>query len=296
MNYNQLLNHTLTISEFGFGASPFGNIYNQKLCDNEVRLCVETALENGINYFDVAPYYGKGLAQKRLAKALGKNSQKIILSTKVGRYGHNSFNFSDENIIQSIHHSLELFSRDYLDIVFCHDIEFVDSNIILNSALPTLKKLKQQGKIRAIGISGYPLPLLYSIAKQFPLDIILSYSQLTLINQNLKSYSQKFHDLNVNVINASPFDMGLLTQSNCPAWHPASQELKNKITTLLEKCTQNQIKIEKSAFQYSLNTNNAQSHLTGIGSHKQLKQCLQWYYEKKDSSAIDIIIKLFNDL
>ena len=79
MNYNQLLNHDLTISEFGFGASPFGNIYNQKLHDDDVQLCVETALENGINYFDVAPYYGKGLAEKRLAKALGKNSQKTLM-------------------------------------------------------------------------------------------------------------------------------------------------------------------------------------------------------------------------
>tara|TARA_Y100001968_G_scaffold80971_1_gene72079 strand:+ start:815 stop:1708 length:894 start_codon:yes stop_codon:yes gene_type:complete len=296
MIYNTLDNTDISISEFGFGASPLGNIFNNPISDNEAQRCIKTAIDNGINYFDVAPYYGNGLAEKRLATLLGKEAKKIILSTKVGRYGKNKFDFSTNKIDESIHHSLKLFSREHLDIVFCHDIEFVDSKTILETALPHLIKLKKKGMIQAIGISGYPLDILYNIAKQFPIDLILSYSQYTLINQSLKTYQKKFQKLGINSINASPFDMGLLTQHNCPTWHPASKALQKKIKILANNYHKKGISLEKVAFQYTLSYKQALSHLIGIGSHQELEQCINWYKTPLDSFQKNNIQTIINEL
>jgi len=295
MIYNSLNNTNITISEFGFGASPFGNIYNKPISDEEAYQCIKLAIENGINYFDVAPYYGQGIAEQKLAKALGKQAKEIILSTKVGRYGKQDFDFSAKKIEQSIQYSLQLFSREYLDIVFCHDIEFVDSKTILSIALPTLLKLKEKGLIKAIGISGYPLKTLYNTAQQFPLDIILTYSQYTLINQTLKSYEQKFQQLGIDIINASPFDMGLLTTKNCPKWHPATESIKKEVKHLLNECQKKTISLEKLAFQYSLAYKFPLSHLTGIGSLTDLKQCLKWYQTSLDTPSLNTIKTLLHN-
>ena len=295
MIYNSLNNTDIAISEFGFGASPFGNIYTKPISNNEAHQCIKLAIDNGINYFDVAPYYGQGIAEQKLAKALGKQTKNIILSTKIGRYGKQDFDFSAEKIKQSIHNSLQLFSRDYLDMVFCHDIEFIDSKTILTIALPTLAKLKEKGLVKAIGISGYPLDILYNIAQQFPFDIILTYSQYTLINQTLKSYEKKFQKLGIDIINASPFDMGLLTNSNCPTWHPAPKTIKNKVKNLLNECHKKAISLEKLAFQYSLSYKFPLSHLTGIGSITDLQQCLKWYQSSLNTHNLNTIKELLHN-
>ena len=138
MKKNCLGKTGIYVSQLGFGASPFGNIYNTKVNQKSANSMIEIAIENGINYFDVAPYYGLGLAEEKLGKALPKNTNNLIISTKVGRYGVNEFDFSIKKIKESVTTSLKRLKRDYIDILICHDIEFVDKKIILDQALPYL--------------------------------------------------------------------------------------------------------------------------------------------------------------
>jgi len=289
MKYYKLTNSDTKLSEFGFGASPFGDIFTNTVSDNDAKQCIDLALDHGITYFDVAPYYGKGLAETRLAQALGKLSTQVFLSTKVGRYDLNQFDFSPEKIKQSITNSLKLFNRNDLDIVYCHDIEFVPMSLIINSALPTLKSLQKQGLIKHIGISGLPLETLYQCASQVPLDIILTYTHHTLIDQTLKDYEAKFKNSNVDIINASPFAMGLLTTNNCPTWHPAPKQIQEQISNFGVTLKAQGISLEKSAFQYALSYSMPKSHLIGISSLSELKTCLHWYNEKKDTALINDI-------
>ena len=276
MKKNRLGKTGIYVSQLGFGASPFGNIYNTKVSQNTANLMIDIAIDKGINYFDVAPYYGLGLAEEKLGKALPKNTNNLVISTKVGRYGLNEFDFSIKRLKASVETSLKRLNRDYLDILICHDIEFVDKQIILNEAIPFLEKLKKEGLIRAIGISGLPLSVLKEIATKSEIDVILSYCKYTLLDQSLLSLESFIKEKNIGLINASPFAMGLLTQNNCPQWHPFKKEKKSKVDQLKKEAQANKKTIEQAAFEYASRCPITNSTLTGFSEVDELKKTISW--------------------
>ena len=276
MKKNRLGKTGIYVSQLGFGASPFGNIYNTKVSQKTANLMINMAIDEGINYFDVAPYYGLGLAEEKLGKALPKNTNNLVISTKVGRYGLNEFDFSIKRLKASVETSLKRLNRDYLDILICHDIEFVDKQIILDQALPFLEKLKKEGVIRAIGISGLPLSVLKEVATKSDVDVILSYCKYTLLDQSLLSLESFIKEKNIGLINASPFAMGLLTQHNCPDWHPFKKENKHKLDQLKKEARDNKKTIEQAAFEYASRCPIANSTLAGFSNIDELKTTISW--------------------
>lgn len=276
MKKNSLGKTGIYVSQIGFGASPFGNIYNDKVNQKTANSMIEIAIDNGINYFDVAPYYGLGLAEEKLGKALPKNTNNLIISTKVGRYGVNEFDFSIKKIKESVETSLKRLKRDYIDILICHDIEFVDKKIILDQALPYLNTLKNQGIIRAIGISGFPLSALSEVASCSNIDIILSYCKYTLLDQSLLSIKPLIKENNIGLINASPYAMGLLTQNNCPEWHPFKKEKIKQVEQLKKEACDKKKTIEQLAFEYASKCPIANTTLTGFSNISELKKTISW--------------------
>src|SRR5580700_5395102 len=124
MDYATLGRSGLRVSKLGFGASPLGNEFGET-DPAEGERAVHCAVDLGINYFDVAPYYGRTLAETWLGAALAGRRDKVVLSTKCGRYDVNQFDFSAARIRASIDESLRRLRTDYLDILLAHDIEFV---------------------------------------------------------------------------------------------------------------------------------------------------------------------------
>ncbi|RAP29542.1 hypothetical protein DID76_03915 [Candidatus Marinamargulisbacteria bacterium SCGC AG-414-C22] len=265
-------------------------MYNQPVSQKEAQHIVNYALDNGINYIDVAPYYGKTRAETLLGNCLPKNRKSVILSTKVGRYDTHEFDFSATRTKRSIQESLTRLQTDYIDIIFCHDIEFADHDILMSETIPTLAKLKQAGVINHIGISGYPLPLLTKTATHPDISIVLSYGHYNIVNTTLQDHLPTFHNANVDVINASPFCMGLLTKNNCPSWHPYpnKQLLHTKIQTLYKKG----IHVTKTAFQFAYHNSNAITTLVGINQLTDLKECLSWISEPPTTQTVSEIQSL----
>jgi aryl-alcohol dehydrogenase-like predicted oxidoreductase len=104
-----------------------------------------------------------------------------------------------------------------------------DDNIL--EGLRTLAELRESGKVRKIGIAGYPLPTLLRLAllareNGLTLDIVQTYAQETIVNPGLTSgYLAAFEEAGVReVTNAAPLAMGILTTSGGPEWHPARDE------------------------------------------------------------------------
>ena len=83
----------------------------------------------------------------------------IVVATKVGRYGNGVFDFSAERIATSIKESLSRLQLEYVDLLQCHDIEFGSLDQIVEETLPAMVKLKEQGVVRKIGITGLPLKI-----------------------------------------------------------------------------------------------------------------------------------------
>ncbi|PVU96191.1 hypothetical protein BB561_001350 [Smittium simulii] len=232
----------LPLPKLALGAGVFAGVYDA-FTEDTVLETIQTAFDKGINMIDTSPYYNDSeiIVGAALKKLQVKRSDYYI-STKLGRYGYKKadFDYSKERVRSSVASSLERLNTDYLDFVCCHDVEFVDINHIINETLPELFKLKAEGAVKNVGISGYPLDVLLKIAelqnqKGQPLDHVLSYCHANLHNQQAVAMISKLKLQNVKyVFMASPLSMGLLRTENVHSWHPASPELISAVNTCKE--------------------------------------------------------------
>src|SRR5437762_1809172 len=162
-----------------FGASSLGQEF-RKVDLNEALRSVHVALDAGMSFIDTSPFYGRGMSEVLLGTALrGIPRDKYLLGTKLGRYDVAHFDFSARRVVESVDVSLHRMGVEYLDIMLCHDIEFVDMKQIVDETLPALRKVQQQGKVRFVGVSGYPMKIFRYVLDRTGLDIVLSYNHYT---------------------------------------------------------------------------------------------------------------------
>ncbi|KAH8498650.1 hypothetical protein H0E87_017544 [Populus deltoides] len=267
-------NTGLKLSCVGFGASPLGSVFGP-VSEHDAISSVREAFRLGINFFDTSPYYGGTLSEKMLGqglKALGVPRNQYIVSTKCGRYVE-GFDFSAERVTKSIDESLARLQLDYVDILQCHDIEFGSLDQIVNETIPALRKLKEAGKIRFIGITGLPLGVFTYVLDRVPpgtVDVILSYCRYSINDSTLADLLPYLKSKGVGVISASPLAMGLLTENGPPEWHPASPELKSACEAAAAFCKEKGKNISKIAMQYSLSNKDISSVLVGMNSVRQV--------------------------
>src|SRR5262249_11726738 len=166
MKYRPLGRTGLNLSWLSFGASSLGQEFRPVDLGEAMR-AVREALALGINFIDTSPYYGRGLSECLLGPALkGVPRDSYILGTKLGRYDAAHFDFSARRVVESVDVSLHRMGVSHLDIILCHDIEFVNMQQIVDETLPALRKVREQGKVRFIGVSGYPMKMFKFVLDQ----------------------------------------------------------------------------------------------------------------------------------
>lgn len=260
------------------------------------------AVKQGINFFDVSPYYGRTRAEKVLGKALRSLPRdSFVVSTKVGRYDTATFDFSAERVTRSVEESMTRLGVDCLDVVQCHDVEFGDLDVVARETIPALAKLKAQGKIRAIGITGYPLevfPYLLSCVEPGTVDVALSYCNYTLQNSRLANILPWLQRQRVGVINASPLCMGLLTNGGGPDWHPASSAVKTASREAAKLCAERGADLATVAIQYALQADPSliASTLVGIDSRETLVKNIKVMSTVPDEDLIRDVQAVFNEV
>ena len=150
-------NTGLQLPILSFGASSLGQEFRSVTLDEAMR-SVRVALDGGLTFIDTSPFYGRGMSEVLLGVALRDVPRdSYTLCTKLGRYDLHHFDFSAKRVAESVDVSLHRLGTDHLDIVLCHDIEFVPMDQIVEETLPALRKIQQAGKVRFIGVSGYPM-------------------------------------------------------------------------------------------------------------------------------------------
>src|SRR5688572_14780043 len=152
MQYRPLGQTGFNVSVIGFGASPLGNEFGPADFDEGVR-AVHLAIDRGINFFDVSPYYGRTVAEERLGRALEGRRDRVVLATKCGRYGREpqECDYSAARVSASVDESLARLRTDHVDLIQVHDVENVDEpNRIVQETIPALRKLQAAGKARAV--------------------------------------------------------------------------------------------------------------------------------------------------
>src|SRR5436305_6794302 len=157
MKFRPLGRTGLQLSWLTFGASSLGQEFRTVDLGEAIR-SVRVALDLGMNFIDTSPYYGRGMSECLLGVALrGIPREQYYLGTKLGRYAPAHFDFSARRVVESVDVSLERMGVDHLDVVLCHDIEFVAMEQVIEETLPALRRIQAQGKVRFIGVSGYPM-------------------------------------------------------------------------------------------------------------------------------------------
>jgi hypothetical protein len=171
MQYRTLGQTGWKFSWLSFGASSLGQEF-RNVDVNEALRSVRVALDGGMNFIDTSPFYGRGMSECLLGVALRDVPRdSYYLGTKLGRYSPTHFDFSAKRVEESVEISLQRMGVEHLDIVLCHDLEFVEMQQIVDETLPALRKLKAAGKVRAIGISGYPMKMFRFVLDQTDLVV-----------------------------------------------------------------------------------------------------------------------------
>lgn len=266
---------SLSVSQIGFGASPLGDVFGPVDAAEGVR-AVHRAVDAGINFFDVSPYYGSTLAEERLGKALAGIRSKAVLATKCGRYGGGVFDFSAARINRSIDESLTRLRTDYVDLLQAHDIEFGSFEQIVNETIPALREVQRSGKARYVGITGYPLDMLRSVAERARVDSILSYCHYNLLVSDLDAGLGTFaHANGIGLLNASPLHMGLLSGHGVPEWHPAPANVRRAADEVVRLCRERGVSPAAVALRCSIGHPTVASTLIGMATREQVEANLK---------------------
>lgn len=289
MKYRKLGNTGLDVSVLSFGASSLGSVFRDTNEAEAIRT-VHTAMDAGINYIDVSPYYGLTKAETVLGKAINELPRdKFLLSTKAGRYGSDQFDFSERRIFSSLEESLQRLNTDYIDIMFLHDLEFVTAAQAVE-AIPALQKLKQQGKIRYFGISGLPLQLFEKWLPNSGIEVILSYCHYSLNDTSLLELLPLIESQEVGLVNASPLSMGLLSTRGTPDWHPAGEKLKELSMQAAQFCSDKGADIAKLAIQYATANEQIPTTLVSTANPENIRRNAEWTDEPIDEQLLSEVL------
>ena len=281
----------MKISHLSFGASSLGSVF-RTTNEKESFEAVETAIEGGINFIDVSPYYGHYKAETVLGKALRNIPRdKYYLSTKVGRYGKdgvNTWDYSAQRVTDSVYESMERLGIDHIDLINVHDIEFQAAlpgglQKVVDETLPALFDLRDKGIVGHVGITDLQLENLKWVAERCEgIESILNFCHYTLNDDALADYLDFFAQHGIGIINASPLSMGLLSQRGVPSWHPAPKALVEACQRAAELCQSRGYAIERLAVQYSVSNPRIASTLFSSANPDNVRRNIQWANEEPD--------------
>ena len=306
MQYRELGKTGLKISNLSFGASSLGSVFHETKEAESIK-AVEAAIEGGINFIDVSPYYGHYKAETVLGKALKIiPREKYYLSTKVGRYGKdgkNTWDYSAKRATESVYESMERLNVDYIDVINVHDIEFQAAlpgglEKVCEETLPALVELKKKGVVGHVGITDLQLKNIKWVIDHTPkgtVESVLNFCHYCLNDDELLDYLDYFEANGVGIINASPLSMGLLTKRGVPDWHPAPKALVEVCAKAALYCEGQGYPIEKLAIQYSVGNPRIASTLFSSANPQNVKRNIEWASQGADEQLVKEVRHIVGD-
>ena len=294
MQTRRLGSTELHLPILSFGASSLGAEFRSVTLD-EALGSVRVALECGLTLIDTSPFYGRGMSEVLLGIALkGVPRDSYTLCTKLGRYDLTHFDFSAKRVAESVDVSLHRLGTDHLDIILCHDIEFVPMQQIVDETIPALRKIQQAGKVRYIGFSGYPMKIFKFILEQTNVDCVLSYNQYTLKNTRFADEIVPYlKTKNVGVMNAGPFSARLLTNAPLPVWLKEPEAVKAAARAAAAHCAGKGIDIAKLALQFSLANPDIATTVSGSANPANIRNWAKWAAEPLDRQLLTEVQAIF---
>ncbi|HYE29850.1 MAG TPA: aldo/keto reductase [Methylomirabilota bacterium] len=294
MQHRPLGKTGLKVPVLSFGASSLGQEFRNVTMDEALR-SVRVALDCGLNFIDTSPFYGRGMSEVLLGVALREvPRESYMLCTKLGRYDLQHFDFSAKRVAESVDVSLHRMSTGHIDIMLCHDIEFVPMQQIVDETIPALRKAQAAGKIRYIGFSGYPQKIFKFICDQTSVDCVLSYNQYTLQNTRFADETLPYlKERGIGAMNAGPFSARLLTNAPLPKWLKEPEDVKAAARKAAEHCAKKGTDIAKLALQFSCAHPDIATTIAGSANPENIRKWAQWIQEPLDYDLLGEVQTIF---
>jgi D-threo-aldose 1-dehydrogenase len=277
---------TLSLSRIGFGSAALANgpdwDWTTSISEAQAVDCVQVAYTRGIRFFDTAPSYGMGEAERRLGIALkGLPRETFIIATKVG-YTRDSacihYDYSREGVLRSLDDSLKRLHLDYVDILHIHD---PDHHIqqVLNETFPVLAKLREQGVIGKIsaGMNQWQVPLEMVRAADF--DMLMIAGRYTLLEQGALPLLDYCAAHKIEILAAAIYNSGILATG---VHHPHARynhapvpaEIRARTAAIQTVCSAFGVSLHTAATQFPLAHAAVKSAVVGFQTTQEIEQCL----------------------
>ncbi len=273
----------VSVSSLGFGGAAIGNLY-APVSEADARSAIEEALACGIRYFDTAPFYGHGLSEERIGRALaGRQRATFTVSTKVGRLisrddsrlgmtdgfavqgSRAVFDYSRDGIRRSFESSLQRLGIDYVDMLYLHDIGRMTHGerhpevlrLALDEALPAMAALRDCGAVGAIGLGVNEQDVCLEVLPRFDLDCIMLAGRYTLLEQrDSAELMRQAQDRGIRIVVAGPYNSGLLASAAGPGntynYAPVDDLTRERARRIYEECAAEQVDVGAAALQFPL--------------------------------------------
>jgi len=274
MEYTILGKTGLKVSGMGLGGAPLAGDFG-KTDEGEVRRLIHEAIDSGINFIDTAPLYGLGESERRIGQALAGRRERVVLATKAVR---SDLTYDYDGTIRSVEDSLSRLRTDWIDLLQIHDVETQPYDMILNETVPALRKLRQDGKIRFIGVTTRDLPLLMRYMRTACFDSIQFYARYMLIDHTAKDEVLPLaREMGLGVINGSVLGMGLLADAPAPFLERETVDrAEDRLEQLKFLRTKESQGLIEPGMRFSLGNPDIHVTLSGISSLTALRENLAY--------------------
>lgn len=292
----------MKVPVLSFGASSLGSVFHETREAESIQ-AVFTAVENGMNFIDVSPYYGHYKAETVLGKALKEIPRDaFMLSTKVGRYGKdgvNTWDYSGKRATESVYESMERLHLDYIDLINVHDIEFADLNQVVTKHCRHWwnysRKRNREACRHYRPSTGKPAMGIIDRVPEGTVETILNFCHYCLNDDKLADYFDYFESKQIGIINASPLSMGLLSQRGVPDWHPAPAALVETCQKAVQHCASKGYPIEKLAMQYSVSNPRIATTLFSSANPENVRKNIQYIEDPIDWDLVREVQEIIGD-
>ena len=296
MERRKLGNTDLELPVISYGASSLGQEFRRVTIDEALQSC-RVALELGMNFIDTSPFYGRGMSEVLLGQVLRDLPREdFILGTKLGRYDLEHFDFSAKRVAESIDVSLHRMGVDHLDIILCHDIEFVEMQRIVDETIPAIQKIRDAGKVRYIGFSGYPMKVFPFVIDQIDVDVVLSYNNYHLQNTRFADHFDYLNSKGVGIMNAGPFCARLLTNATLPEWHKEPEEVCEACKRAADHCTSKGVDIAQLAVQYCVANEDITTTIAGSANPENVRNWAKWAEIPMDQGLLSEVLEILEPI
>ncbi|MBM5967294.1 aldo/keto reductase [Staphylococcus epidermidis] len=275
-----ILKSGIEISELGLGCMSLGTDYKK------AQPIIESAIDNGITYFDTADIYDQGVNEEIVGKALKKyqNRDDIVIGTKVGNRltddGHMMWDPSKKHIKESVKGSLKRLGLNHLDLYQLHGGTIDDP---LDETISAFDELKQEGYIRAYGISSIRPNVIDYYLKNSQIETLMS--QFNLIDNRPESLINDVHDKQVKILARGPVFKGLLTSKSVDV---IDEKFKNgvldytqdELGSTIASIKELESNLTALSFKYLTSHDAMGSIIVGASSVEQLEENVRNYYKE----------------